>query len=145
MPEEKMYLEIRMPITGNETLVIGNNGWYYVNRVYPFSRTSSEVARFNVKQVYGTKRAMGDAFVLEETPKTKYGLFIVQKYEYFSGSRRKTIGASFTQKGAHAFAQTEAIKYARKLTKRESLAEVVNRINEDTATLRKVVGKIRRG
>jgi hypothetical protein len=141
--EEQAHLEIRMPMTGNETLFVGNNGSYEVYRVYPDSATCSEIARFDVRQVYGRRREMGDAFVLEETPQTNYGLFLIQRYHYSPGSKKRTIGASFTQRGAHAFAKKEAYRFAKNLSRREDLADVVNRIDEDIVSIRKTVQEVK--
>lgn len=131
-------IELRMPMTGNDTIGARNNAYYEVYRTY-LNRTSSEVARFDVSQVWGQKRYEGNVFVLEEKPETRYGLFIVQKYEYSSGSKKRTMGISFTQKGAHAFAQSEALRYAKRLTKEGNLSDVVNRIDEDMTELRRKV------
>jgi len=129
-------LELRFPLTGNETVALGNNGWYEVYKVHVDSMTRSEIARFAVKQVYGSVSYTGLPFVLEETPITNYGVFLIQEYLYSPGSKIRTIGVSFTPKNAHDFAKKNACRFAEVVSRKEHLGDVINRIDEDILALR---------
>jgi hypothetical protein len=140
--KQKSYLEVRMPMTCNETLCAGNDASYEIIKVNPTNGTSSYVSRFDVRQVYGRRPEIGRAFIVQENPAIAYGIFLVNRYDYSPGSELKTVGLRFTSKGAHKLAREIALKFTKKKAKAEGLSDVVNRINSDETNLRRSILEI---
>ena len=150
MTNEPKIVEIRMPMTGNETLSADNEGNYDVRASSCGDGTDSHWIQYRVKQVYGSKPAIfrdtfREAFLLQEHPIRQYGLFTVQKYDYNGSgpkSHLKTVGIRFTNIGAHNLAHKLAIKCAQKIAHKEQ-RDLVDRVEEDTTTLRRQLKEIR--
>ncbi len=138
----KPYLEVRMPMTGNETLCAGNDASYEVRRVNPSSGSCSYVSRFDVRQIYGKRPEMGKAFVLEDNPSTTYGLFLINRYDYSPGSRLKTVGLRFTSRRAHKLACKLALRFAKNIAQNEELSDVVDMIETDKSCLRQDIEEL---
>lgn len=139
---KQKIVEIRMPMTGNQSLFADNEGEYNVHAFWCGDETDSHDIQYRVKQVYGPRPAtirdnFREAFLLQEPPIRQYGIFIVQKYNYHGrspGSHLKTVGMRFTNISAHDLAYKLAIKCAKKIAHEEQ-RDLVDRVEEDIATL----------
>jgi hypothetical protein len=139
---ENQYPEIRMEMTPNETLFAGNNASYQVYIRNDKSNSRAEIARFDVRQIYGRQRGFEDAFILEENPQTQYGVFVVKKYEY-TPSKMKPMGIRFTPTSAHKMARNEAMKFAKRLKVEKGLSEIIDAVDSDIKVLIERVKEIK--
>jgi hypothetical protein len=143
--EHTPYLEVRMPMTCNETLCAGNDVSYEVRKIFSSGGLYSYVSRIDVRQVFGRRPEMGSAFIVQENPPTTHGVFLIKKYDYCHyrpGELSKTVGISFTSKAAHKFACKLALKSARKSARREGLSKIVDKIEEDKSCLRQDIEEL---
>ena len=136
---ERAHVEVRMLMTLNDTCFSENDGKYDV-----VGQGVDVNTQFRVRQLWGQKpeyendkNSMRKAYVVEENPVRNFGIFTVERYDYTPSCSKPTmVGIRITNIGAHELAHRIASKYARQITVKDDLSDVVDRIEDDKRSLR---------
>ncbi len=129
-------LAVRMSMTPNESVCIGNDTAY---EIYEMGRNAREIARVDVRQVYGHKPTESYALTGIATP----GVFLINHFEY-GPCKSKTIGVRFNAKSANEMAHVQAIKYAQRLGEIKGYTGVEDLVEQDMEALKEAVREIRK-
>jgi len=134
LPRCKSPVRHRIKVGLDHKLMMGNDIDYLIEKTY--GNSWDRVAAIRVKQIYGKRPK--EATVLQEDPKNCWGFYRVQSYSFSPGSKPKTLGWSFTSRGAEKFARGCALKQTRKLAKKKWIhpRDIIDNIDEDGRKLR---------
>lgn len=145
--EQKNHIEVRMPMTMDETIGRAYRIWYEVREVHP-DGSHTHCSDFRVNPILLLKQHLCDAAVLDQKTPKVFGLFTVQRYD--RRYDRKTAGLStrgirFTYAAADGLARKLARDEAHGIVKASegNLSDVLDLADEDKSALRKAINEIR--